>query len=931
MHALLKRLGAALPALLVSLLILGAVAVRPAAAATGAAPAPAATTPPTTPTPLPAPMLTVLPMTGVRGGAVAVSGAGFAPGERVDIAIDGVPPALAAITATATGALPSTPVTIPYAATAGERTLTATGATSHRTATARLTLTRVAATLVASPATTARGGTTTLTGMNWAPGEAITVTLSGVTTPITVVHATAQGAFPSTVVTVPYTAARGTQTLTATGEVSKRTATTPLTLGAVAATLVATPSTTTRGGTTTLSGGNWAPGETITVTLSGVTTPITVVQATAQGAFPSTVVTIPYTATRGTQTLTATGAVSRRAATATVTLASVTATFAVTPAATNRGGLITLSGGSFAPGEAVTVTVDGVITPLAAITATAQGALSATGVSIPYSLPVGPHTLRATGALSKRAATAGITVVALTPSISLSPAAAGPGASVTVTGQGFGRQEQVTLALDGAAVTTTTPITTANGAFSAAFVVPGTVLRGQNTVSAVGNASRVAAVTTLTGQLTRAPLFYFAGGRNTATDHAVVQVLNTNDQPASLRLIFYFDTGASYTERATVAAHAQVAIPVAPYGLPSGTFGLQLNADRQVSAQLTIRRDGRDGDTLLGNTGLGTTWYLAEGYTGLTFHETVSILNPDPSVAAHVQLQLVPFGGRPGRSVAVTVAPHASSVTDINAVLPGQSLSIIATADRPVVVARTLTFSTVGATGATGAIGSGATGYGLTTRAGSNSPATSWLFAEGTTVNRFETFLTVLNPNATPALVTASFYSRTGASLGSRTILVQGRSRANLKLNDFLNSSGIASVVTSDQPVLVERPEYFGSPNGVRIAGSDVFGRNGAGVRWSFPGGNTQGRSEFLLVYNPSATTVPIDVTAYGSDGRTLTHRIAVPPTVRYNIDVNQVFPGLAPGHGIVLQSASGAGFVAEQTVFAPDHSTLRSTQGLAQ
>jgi len=841
MHALLKRLGAALPALLVSLLILGAVAVRPAAAATGAAPAPAATTPPTTPTPLPAPMLTVLPMTGVRGGAVAISGAGFAPGERVDIAIDGVPPALAAITATATGALPSTPVTIPYAATAGERTLTATGATSHRTATARLTLTRVAATLVASPATTARGGTTTLTGMNWAPGEAITVTLSG------------------------------------------------------------------------------------------VTTPITVVQATAQGAFPSTVVTIPYTATRGTQTLTATGAVSKRTATATVTLASVTATFAVTPAATNRGGLITLSGGSFAPGEAVTVTVDGVITPLAAITATAQGALSATGVSIPYSLPVGPHTLRATGALSKRAATAGITVVALTPSISLSPAAAGPGATVTVTGQGFGRQEQVTLALDGAAVTTTTPITTANGAFSAAFVVPGTVLRGQNTVSAVGNASRVAAVTTLTGQLTRAPLFYFAGGRNTATDHAVVQVLNTNDQPASLRLIFYFDTGASYTERATVAAHAQVAIPVAPYGLPSGTFGLQLNADRQVSAQLTIRRDGRDGDTLLGNTGLGTTWYLAEGYTGLTFHETVSILNPDPSVAAHVQLQLVPFGGRPGRSVAVTVAPHASSVTDINAVLPGQSLSIIATADRPVVVARTLTFSTVGATGATGAIGSGATGYGLTTRAGSNSPATSWLFAEGTTVNRFETFLTVLNPNATPALVTASFYSRTGASLGSRTILVQGRSRANLKLNDFLNSSGIASVVTSDQPVLVERPEYFGSPNGVRIAGSDVFGRNGAGVRWSFPGGNTQGRSEFLLVYNPSATTVPIDVTAYGSDGRTLTHRIAVPPTVRYNIDVNQVFPGLAPGHGIVLQSASGAGFVAEQTVFAPDHSTLRSTQGLAQ
>ncbi len=911
MYTVLKRLGIALPALLVSLLVLSAFAARPAVAATGASAAPAAATP------VPAATLTVTPATSTRGGMVSISGAGFTANERVDLTIDGVTTPITTITATAAGALPPTSVMIPYTAAVGERTLTATGGTSHRTATARVVLTQVTATLVATPATSSRGGTTTLTGANWAPGEAITVTLSGVTTPITIVHATTQGAFPSTVVTIPYTATRGTQTLTAMGEISKRTATTTITLGAVAATLVATPSTTNRGGTTTLTGGNWAPNEAITVTLSGVTTPITVVHATAQGAFPSTVITIPYAATRGTQTLTAIGAVSKRTATATLTLATVTATFAVTPAATNRGGLIQLSGGSFAPNEAVTVTVDGVITPLATITATAQGTLSATGVSIPYSIPVGPHTLRATGAVSKRAATASITIAALTPSISVSPSAAAPGATVTVTGKGFGRQERVTLALNGAAISTTAPITTNNGAFSASFTVPSTVLNGQNTISAVGNESRVTAVTALTGNLARSPLFYFAGGVNTATEHSVVQVLNTNNQPADLSLHFYFDNGATYSKTATVAAHAQAVIPVSQYGLPSGTFGLQLNVDRQVSAQLSIQRDGRDGDTLLGNTGLGTTWYLAEGYTGLTFHENVSIMNPDPSVAAHVQLQLLPFGGRAGKSVTVTVAPHSNSVTDINALLPGQSLSIIATSDRPVVVERTLTFST--------------NGYGMTTRAGSNGPATSWLFAEGTTVNRFQTFLTVLNPNATPALVTASFYSRTGTSLGSRTILVTGRSRANLKLNDLFSASGVASVVTSNQPIVVERPEYFGSPNGYRIAGSDVFGRNGAGVRWSFPAGDTQGRSEFLLVYNPSATTVPINVTAYGSNGSILTKSIAVPPTVRYNIDVGQLFPGLTAQHGIVLTSASGAGFVAEQTVFAPDHSTLQSTQGLAQ
>jgi hypothetical protein len=46
---------------------------------------------------------------------------------------------------------------------------------------------------------------------------------------------------------------------------------------------------------------------------------------------------------------------------------------------------------------------------------------------------------------------------------------------------------------------------------------------------------------------------------------------------------------------------------------------------------------------------------------------------------------------------------------------------------------------------------------------------------------------------------------------------------------------------------------------------------------------------------------------------------------------VNTLIPGFAPLHGVVLQSASDEGFVAEQTIFAPDHSTLRSTQGLAQ
>lgn len=587
------------------------------------------------------------------------------------------------------------------------------------------------------------------------------------------------------------------------------------------------------------------------------------------------------------------------------------------PTTINRGGLVIVSGANFAPKETITLFFYAVPSVVITATADANGLLPPTGVTVPFSISAGPHHLDAHGTTSKRTAEIVLTILNSTPTITLGVTSVKPGESVTLSGKGFNTRERITLALNGAALETTPAvITTENGAFQATFAVPSRLLDGANTVSAVGNASRVTAVAPLTGSLPIAAQFYFAGGLNTSTEHSFVDLLNAHGEPADVTLTFYFDNGATGDKHVTVAPHTRTTVSVADYNYPVGTFGLALRANRTVSAQITITRDGKDGDSLLGNTGLGTRWYLAEGYTGLTFHETVSILNPSATPAS-VQLQILSLGGGAARTVTVTAPPHANLVTDINALTPGHSVSIVATSDIPVVVERTLTFSNQG--------------YGLTMSAGSNTPATSWIFAEGTTANHFQTFLTILNPNTVPTQVTASFYGQSGNSLGNRTLVVPGLSRANLKFNDFLSASGIASVVTSNLPVVVERPEYFGSPNDQGIAGSDVFGQNGAAVTASFPGGDTLGTDEYLLVYNPSAATVPIDVTFYGPGHTSITKRIEVPPTVRFNINVNTFVPGFNATHGAVLQSVSGLGFVAEQTVFAPNYSSLRSTPDLAQ
>jgi len=678
-----------------------------------------------------------------------------------------------------------------------------------------------------------------------------------------------------------------------------------------------TPATAAPGSVIIVSGGNFAASERISISLSGARSGVATLQADRYGNLYRTSVTVPYNAVAGAQTLTARGLSSRRTAAAPLTIIAVYATLAVTPAVTNRGGVITISGGSYAPNEKLTVTIDGFAASLATITATVTGAITPTGVSIPYTLPDGPHLLRVSGAVSGRTATAAITVAALAPSIGLSLPIANPGTTITVTGRSFGRQERVTLALNGAAlVTSPAVITTTNGLFTASFVVPASVLRGPNTVSAIGNTSRVSAVATLTGVLAVASSFYFAGASTLNGEAATLPILNPNAQPTHIDFTFYY--GASMTGTATldVPAHSRGTADLNALAGAGRVFGVKMVADRVVQAQLREARAGRDDFGLLGVSAPSTTWYLAEGYTGLTFHETVSILNPGATVAA-VRLRLLPFGGRAARVVTLDVAPQSIQEVDVNRLLPNQSLSVIADASAPVVVERTLTFSN--------------DGFGVTAQAGINTAATSWIFAEGTTTTRFQTFFTILNPNAVSSLVTATFYDPRGEPLDSRTILVPGLSRANIKLNDVLRASGIATVVTANLPVVVERPEYFGSPNVPYVAGSDVFGRNGAGLSWAFPGGTTTNRREFLLIYNPSAKTVSINATFYGSDGSVVTRSFAVPPTVRYNLDIDRLLPGLMPEHSIVLSAANGVGFVAEQTVFAPDFSALDSTQGFAQ
>ena len=741
-----------------------------------------------------------------------------------------------------------------------------------------------------------------MTGTASPTGAATTALPTGVATTVPTITTTT--AMPVT--SVPTTPAPTTAATMSVPTTTAATTAVPTTAVPITPATTAAP-TTAATGTTVSSTSTRPPGAATAMATSTTTrTPVATDTPTSATATPASSATIAGTSVAPTASVTRVPSAVPPTSTATPTPTSTPTP--VLPTAT--------SAGTTAPAVLLTT---GTTTGTTATAAGASAATSIPSTGLGTGLVAGgaptltPGNAGSSGSGTGRGGTGTATATARTsPRLSLSPAAARPGDVVTATLHGFQSGERVTLSLNGEALATRALVIGHDGTATVAFVAPGGLLQGANTVSAFGSAGGMA-MASLNGLVGVAARYYFAGGVNTASERSILALLNPTGDRATARLTFYYADAAAEAHTITVGARSERLIAVADLAR-RGPFGLSVVADRRVAAQLDLARPGRDGDSILGNTGLGQTWYLAEGYTGLTFGETVSILNPGGR-DARVQLQLLPLGGARGRTVPVTVRAHSQRVVDVRRLLPGRSVSVVATSSQPVVVA--LTFARGG--------------YGETARAGGNVAATSWLLAEGATANGFQTFLSVLNPGNSRASVTVMFYGRGGRALAVRTMTMAPRSRGALLYNKVVNGSGIAAMVQSSQPVIVERPEYFGSPNGAKVAGSDVFGRNGVAAHWAFPGGDTAGKSEFYLLYNPSARTIAVAVTLYGRDGRTVSQRVYVEPRVRDTLDAGRLFRGFDPVHGATLQAADGAGFVAEQTIFAPDRSTLQSTQGLAQ
>jgi hypothetical protein len=852
--------------------------------------------------------LQLLPGMITQGSQFRVIGAGYAPHGMLTLKLDGS--TLDTVVATAAGALGPKTITLPAGIANGQHTMSVHTSTGETLARAILVVNLQAATLAITPTTGIPGAQLTATGAGFSAAETVLIAINGAT--LAAATADAQGRISATFV-LPAHLPAGNFTVQAAGQSSQRAAAAALPVASPAR--ISLHTTALRAGEAlTVTGAAFAPYEQVRLSIPDHAS--SVVVADAQGNFTSTI-TIPVTAPSAAVQVSAVGQQSQRAASAALTITAVPAGLSLSAGTVFTLGSFTVDGSGFHPGEQVHIGVSG--QRLSTATANAQGAFASMAVTLPASIAPGTVQVIAAGQSSQRSAAMHLTVQARVGSVSISPTSFARGTQVRIAGNGFAPREEVTLAVNGGAPFATV-LAGSDGGFVFSHTLPAHLAPGSVRITAGGVSSQtVAAVNAQISAPVPANLgsstWYFAGGRTDSGYREQIAVLNPHDSTIHGTIVLSHGTGNSSAHPFELRPHARGTYDLNQLVGSAGRVAGVVHTDRQVVVARTTLRGNAEVMPAGAVTAPSRTWYMAEGYTGLTFQEELDLFNPSDQ-PANVRVTWPLFNGKPAVTHQVTLAPHSQQTIPVNAHVDRASHATLVNADVPVVASRSMQF--------------GAQQQGAFTSVGATHTGTTLYFAEGSTNNGFEQYLTIFNPGNSPARVAAHVFDRQGNSLGSRMLTVEAMRRATIKVNEVTSNTAIATVVQSSSPIVAERAMYFGAPNGGGTGGTVVFGQPTPALGWGFASGDTRpGNSQFELLFNPHRSESMIEATYYTDDGQVVRRMFSLPGNARLNIDVARQLPELPRGHhGVILRSTNGVPFIAEQAIYGQGMASGGATIG---
>ena len=336
----------------------------------------------------------------------------------------------------------------------------------------------------------------------------------------------------------------------------------------------------------------------------------------------------------------------------------------------------------------------------------------------------------------------------------------------------------------------------------------------------------------------------FAEGSTLSQFSEYLTLQNPNGVAVTATLNYVTDqTGVHPTKTVALPANSRTTIPVFTGNSsatancdPGSTCGIgrsyagvsvQVLAGSPIIAERPFYVNGfsfgagtiRDGHVAFGANGAARQWNFAEGTTLGGFNEYLTLQNPG-LVAANVSLRYMDTNGTVTNRSLVVGAQTRATVEVFDPALgvgPGApGVSVQVNADQPIVAERPMymvfNFGAGVVAGAHDVVGATAL-------------ATTYGFAAASTLAGDNDYLTIQNPNAATAHLTLTYDTANGAI--TRSVTVNPNSRHTVQVFDSTEGAGpgdspLGIVVSSDQPVLVEKPTY--SANASTYGATDTLG-----------------------------------------------------------------------------------------------------------
>jgi len=341
--------------------------------------------------------------------------------------------------------------------------------------------------------------------------------------------------------------------------------------------------------------------------------------------------------------------------------------------------------------------------------------------------------------------------------------------------------------------------------------------------------------------------WYFAEGSTLAFFNEYLTLQNPNPGPANVTLTYYTDSGATPVRTLTLPGSTRTTVAVfdgtsalsaacsidsagnaVQCGAGPGIAGVsvQLTSDLAIIAErpfyvqnFSFGSGGiADGHVAFGANSPGLVWNFAEGTTIGGFNEYLTLENPSPSDTT-VDLRYFLDNGK--HPIKTLVLPKNSRTTvevfrgtptyDSNCSPSGGTCGVgpgiagvsvqVTSRSQPIVAERPIYMvRNFGSGAVAGAhVAMGATGL-----------SQQFSFGHASTMAGDHDFLTIQNSNSASTNVTARYYLASGVV--SKTVPVGPTSRLTIAVFDPVQAAGpgylLGIVLTSDLPVLVEKPTY---------------------------------------------------------------------------------------------------------------------------